>query len=84
MTLLQTRMEQKRLILPLDRALLAQINEQRYKFGKTPKPTETPTEKGTLTFYHPQGTHDDQLWALALSTYATKQPQSEPHTIITK
>ncbi len=84
LTHLQTRMEQKRLILPLDRALLAQINEQRYKFGKTPKPTETPTEKGTLTFYHPQSTHDDQLWALALATYATKQPQSEPYIIITR
>jgi len=78
MTLLQTRMEQKRIILPLDRALLAQINEQRYRFGKT-KPTQKPEEKGTMTFYHPQGTHDDQLWALALAVYAAKEKETEPH-----
>jgi len=44
------------------------------------KPTEKPTEAGTLTFYHPKGTHDDQLWALALATYATKQREDE-HTL---
>ncbi len=26
-----------------------------------------------MTFYHPQGTHDDQLWALALAVYAGKE-----------
>jgi len=31
MILLQTRMEQKRIILPLDRVLLSQINEQQYR-----------------------------------------------------
>jgi len=77
MILLQTRMEQKRLILPLDRALLSQINEQQYRFGKT-KPTERPQEKGTMTFYHPPGTHDDQLWALALAMYAAKEKETEP------
>jgi phage FluMu gp28-like protein len=85
LTLLQTRMEQKRLILPLDRALLAQINEQKYRFSKSPtKPTEKPTETGTITFYHPQGTHDDQLWALALATHATKQKETEPYLKIIK
>jgi len=80
LTLLQTRMEQKRIILPLDRALLAQINEQRYRFGKTTiKPTQKPEEKGTMTFYHPPGAHDDQLWALALAAYAAKQKETEPH-----
>jgi len=83
MTHLQTRMEQRRLILPLDRVLLAQINEQRYRFGKA-KPTQKPEEKGTMTFYHPPGTHDDQLWALALATYATKEKETEPHLMISK
>jgi len=81
LTLLQTRMEQRRIILPLDRALLAQINEQKYRFGKT-KPTEKPEEKGTMTFYHPPGTHDDQLWALALATYATKEKETEQDLLI--
>jgi len=77
MTLLQTRMEQRRIVLPLDRALLSQINEQQYRFGKV-KPTEKPEEKGIMTFYHPPGTHDDQLWALALAVYAAKEKEPEP------
>lgn len=64
MILLQTRMEQKSITLPMDRILLSQINAQQYRFGKV-KPTESPEEKGIMTFYHPSGTHDDQLWALA-------------------
>jgi len=85
LTLLQTRMEQSRITLPLDRALLSQINEQQYRFSRSPvKPTEKPTEAGTLTFYHPKGTHDDQLWALALATYATKQKEDEHQLFVTK
>jgi len=81
MILLQTRMEQKRIILPLDRTLLSQINEQQYRFGKA-KPTEKPEEKGVMTFYHPPGTHDDQLWALALAVYAAKEKEPEPRLFI--
>jgi phage FluMu gp28-like protein len=85
LTLLQTRMEQRRLTLPLDRELLSQINEQQYRFSRSPvKPTEKPTEAGTLTFYHPQGTHDDQLWALALAAYSTKEREGEHQLFITK
>jgi len=85
LTMLQIRMEQKRLTLPLDRELLSQINEQQYRFSRSPvKPTEKPTEAGMLTFYHPKGTHDDQLWALALATYATKQKENEHQLLITK
>jgi phage FluMu gp28-like protein len=79
--LLQTRMEQKRIILPLDRSLLSQINEQQYRFGKA-KPTEKPEEKGIMTFYHPPGTHDDQLWALALAVYAAKEKEPEPYLYV--
>jgi len=81
MILLQTRMEQKRIILPLDRSLLSQINEQQYRFGKA-KPTEKPEEKGVMTFYHPPGTHDDQLWALALAAYAAKEKEPEPRLAV--
>jgi len=45
MVLLHARMEQKRLILPMERSLLTQINEQQYRFGKS-KPTEIAEEKG--------------------------------------
>jgi len=85
LTLLQTRMEQRRITLSLDRALLTQINEQQYRFSRSPvKPTEKRTEAGTLTFYHPQGTHDDQLWALALAVFATKGREGEHQLFITK
>jgi phage FluMu gp28-like protein len=81
MTLLQTRMEQRRIILPMDRALLSQINEQQYRFGKA-KPNEELGEKGLMAFYHPSGTHDDQLWALALAVYAAKEKEPEPFAMI--
>jgi hypothetical protein len=77
MILMQTRMEQKRLILPLDRPLLSQINEQQYRFRKT-RPDESSEERGVMTFYHPSGSHDDQLWALALAVYAAKEKGPEP------
>lgn len=83
MTLLQTRMEQKKLILPMDRSLLSQINEQQYRFGKA-KPDETPEEKGVMRFYHPPGTHDDQLWALALAVYASKEKEPEPYLYVVR
>lgn len=80
MVLLHTRMEQKRIILPMERSLLTQINEQQYRFGKA-KPTEKAEEKGYMTFYHPPRTHDDQLWALALAVYAAaKEP--EPYVYV--
>jgi hypothetical protein len=31
-----------------------------------------------MTFYHPLGSHDDQLWALALAVYAAKETETEP------
>lgn len=74
MVLLHTRMEQKRIVLPFERTLLTQINEQRYSFGKA-KPNEEQEEKGLMTFRHPSGAHDDQLWALALATYASKEQE---------
>jgi phage FluMu gp28-like protein len=77
MVLMHARMEQKRLILPMERSLLTQINEQQYSFGRA-KPTEMAEEKGYMTFYHPPGSHDDQLWALALAVYAAKETEPEP------
>jgi len=72
-------------LLPLDRCLLSQINEQQYRFSRSPvKPSEKPTEAGTLTFHHPKGSHDDQLWALALATYATKQKENEHQLLMSR
>ena len=67
LTNLKLTMEQNRLKLPYNRQLIEQINQQQYEYNKT----------GHLTFSHPQGTHDDQLWALSLATYAATN-QTEP------
>jgi len=68
LTNLKLTMEHKKLKLPYNRTLITQINQQQYEYTKT----------GHLTFSHPQGTHDDQLWALSLAVYAT-QRQPEPN-----
>jgi len=57
-----------------DRQLIAQINEQQYEYLK-PK---TAQERIHLKYWHPRGRHDDQLYALALACYASKQSGPEP------
>lgn len=63
-------------ILGDDAQLIAQINEQQYEYLR-PK---TAQERMHLKFWHPQGRHDDQLYALALACYAAKEakPRREP------
>jgi len=66
---LKLTMEHGKLIIPRDETrLLVQITSQRCE----------PTKSGTLKFSHPTGTHDDQLWSLALATYASQQ-QTRPN-----
>ncbi|KPV62767.1 MAG: hypothetical protein AOA66_1223 [Candidatus Bathyarchaeota archaeon BA2] len=73
-TYLKLLMEQKRLsILPDDTQLITQINEQRYEYLK-PK---TAQERIHLKFYHPPKRHDDQLFALALACYASKEEETK-------
>jgi len=60
LTCLKLAMEQKRLKIPYDRRLCEQINQHQYEYSKS----------GHLTFSHPPGSYDDQLWSLALSCYA--------------
>jgi phage FluMu gp28-like protein len=62
-------MEQNRLAIPYHRQLCQQINEQQYAYSKS----------GHLQFSHPTNSHDDMLWALALSVYAAREPpRKEP------
>ncbi len=68
LTHLKLIMQQQKLAIPYDKQLCQQINDQQYAY----------TKNGKLTFQHPPNTHDDQLWALALATYATKT-QPSPH-----
>jgi hypothetical protein len=48
------------------------INQQQYQYSKS----------GYLTFSHPAGSHDDQLWSLALSCYAAPVGREKPPLLI--
>ena len=60
--LLRQRIQEGKLRIPYDRQLLNELNIERYELTKT----------GAIRFYHPEGTHDDQFWALALAVYAAE------------
>jgi len=60
---LRIRMEQHQFKMPYNHRLCQQINSQQYEYTKT----------GQIRFWHPKNSHDDQLWALALSCCATKE-----------
>jgi phage FluMu gp28-like protein len=72
LTYLKLLMEQKKLaILPDDQELIAQINEQQYEYQQPKKPQK----HIHLKFWHPPRRHDDQLIALALACYASKEQE---------
>jgi len=57
-----------------DKQLIAQINEQQYEYLKP----NSAQERLHLKFRHPRGNHDDQLFALALACYASKEAGEAP------
>jgi phage FluMu gp28-like protein len=70
MVKLRLALEQGRLTLPRDnQQLLIQMTAQQFE----------PTKAGTLKFSHPTGTHDDQLWSLALAIQASQQQTPRPN-----
>jgi len=54
--------------IPFDPNLFHELNVERYELGKT----------GKILYNHPQGTHDDRLWAVALAVYAAEQAPPPP------
>lgn len=50
------------LAVPYDPDLIAELNVERFEL----------TKSGQVQFSHPDGTHDDRLWALALAVYAAR------------
>ena len=57
--------------IPYDPELFAELNVERYELSKS----------GKILFNHPEGTHDDRFWALALAVYAAEMappPASKP------
>jgi len=70
---MRTVMQGGKLYYPYDVDLLTEITVERYELMKS----------GQIQFSHPDGTHDDRLWALALAVYATrgvKPPRPLPTT----
>jgi len=68
-TVLKEKMLKNEFKLPYDRALINELNVERYELTKT----------GKIGFSHPEGSHDDRFWATALAAYATeKEPRPEP------
>jgi phage FluMu gp28-like protein len=61
--ILKQRMQEGTLRIPYDRQLLDELNAEKYQLTKT----------GHITLTHPDDTHDDRFWALALATYATER-----------
>ena len=60
--------------IPFDPDLFHELNVERYELGKT----------GKILYNHPQGTHDDRFWALALAVYASEQAPPPPSRPIAK
>jgi phage FluMu gp28-like protein len=71
---LKQAMTEKRLHIPYDSQLIAELNTERYEL----------TKDGKTRFNHPPGTHDDRFWALALATYATRTQQTPRLWVIPK
>jgi phage FluMu gp28-like protein len=71
-TFLKQCMIEKRLKIPYDPELIAELNIERFEL----------TKEGKAKFSHPEGTHDDRFWSLALAVYATRKEQAPKAWII--
>jgi phage FluMu gp28-like protein len=65
-------MVEKRLKIPYDSNLIAELNIERFEL----------TKEGKIKFSHPEATHDDRFWSLALSLYAAREPPRKEPTFI--
>lgn len=74
MVCMKRTMEKGQLRIPYDSELINEINVERYE----------QTQTGQWKFSHPNGTHDDRLWALALAVYASKPevPAYHPFAVL--
>jgi phage FluMu gp28-like protein len=52
--------------LPYDNEVIAEINLEKFEL----------TKDGHIKFSHPEGTHDDRLWAIALAVYASRESEA--------
>lgn len=71
---LKEMMQSGRLSMPYDSELISEITSQRFELMKS----------GQLQFSHPEDSHDDRLWALALACYGIRMvgPIPEYHPVV--
>jgi hypothetical protein len=55
-------MVEKRLKIPYDSDLIAELNIERFEL----------TKDGKIKFSHPESTNDDRFWSLALACYSSR------------
>ena len=67
--LMKQRMREGLFHMPFDRETLDELNVEKYELTKT----------GKISFSHPEGTHDDRFWALALALYAVETEPPPPN-----
>jgi phage FluMu gp28-like protein len=63
---LREQMQTGKLSMPYDSQLIAEIHCEKYEL----------TKDGHTRFSHPEGTHDDRLWALALACMSTRKAET--------
>lgn len=73
-TWLKQTLGEKRLQIPYDGDLIAELNVENYELAKD----------GKIRLSHPQGTHDDRFWALALAAYASRNHRSPKLWVVAK
>jgi len=61
-TVLKRNMVEGHFRLPYDRDVINELNIERFEI----------TKAGKVRFNHPEGTHDDRFWAIALAVYAAR------------
>ncbi len=71
---LKQAISEKRLFIPYDSELIAELNLERYEL----------TKDGKIRLSHPQGTHDDRFWALAMAAYAARTQPSPKLWVVSK
>lgn len=71
MVYLKQLMQEGRLHISYDPELTNEMNGERYELTKTRQ----------MQFSHPNETHDDRLWALALAVYASRPEIPEYHPV---
>ena len=64
MNFLKMMMQQKRLLIAYQLDVANELNIERFQL----------TKAGKIQYSHPDGTHDDRTWAVALAVFATRGP----------